>query len=258
MTALRSNRLALLAAATACLLALALALVFFYAPLDADQGFVQKIFYVHVPSAIVALCGFVAAGVMGALYLRSGNSRWDLRSYVAIHLSVIFGCVVLATGSIWARASWGHWWLWDEPVLVSFLVIFLLYCVYYPLRYSIDDRERQARAASVFAITAGAFVPVNFIAVRLAESFTHPRVLSQTGGNMPGEMRLTFLVALAAVALLYVTLCRLEIAAKTLSAQLSELRRALESAHVGALPGGPQARGSQAPSTPAASTGTGG
>ena len=104
---------------------------------------------------------------------------------------------MLVTGAIWAKASWGHWWVWDEPVLVSFLVVFLLYCVYYPLRFAIEDPERQARYSSVFAIAAGAFVPLNFTAVRLAEAYTHPRVLSQTGGSLPGEMRLTFLVALA-------------------------------------------------------------
>ena len=90
-------------------------------------------------------------------------------------------------------------------MLVSFLIVFLLYCCYQPLRFSIEDPERQARYASVFAITAGAFVPINFIAVRLAEAYTHPRVLSQTGGNLPGEMRLTFLVSLVAMALLFVT-----------------------------------------------------
>ena len=118
---------------------------------------------------------------------------------------------MLATGSIWARASWGHWWVWDEPVLVSFLVVFLLYCVYYPLRFSIEDPDRQARTSSVFAIAAGAFVPINFVAVRLAEAYTHPRVLSQTGGSLPGEMRLTFLVCIAAMALLFVTLWKLEL-----------------------------------------------
>jgi heme exporter protein C len=81
------------------------ALVFFYAPNDADQGFIQKIFYLHVPLAIVALCGFVAGGIYGILYLRRGNRADDLRSYVAIHLSLILGLGVLATGSIWAKAS---------------------------------------------------------------------------------------------------------------------------------------------------------
>jgi heme exporter protein C len=213
-----------LAWASAVTLTAAFALVFFYAPLDADQGFVQKIFYVHVPMAIVALCGFVAGGVMAIRHLRSGDRSWDMRSYVAIHLSIILGFGVLATGAIWAKASWGHWWVWDEPVLVSFLVVVLLYCVYYPLRFSIEDPDRQARYSSVFAIAAGAFVPLNFIAVRLAESYTHPRVLSQTGGSLPGEMRLTFLVALLGMALLFVTLWKLELTAKNASMRLKKLR----------------------------------
>jgi heme exporter protein C len=219
-----SKGLAPLAAATVVTITTAFALVFFYAPNDADQGFVQKIFYIHVPMAIVALCGFVAGGIFAIQHLRSGDRSWDMRSYVAIHLSIILGLAVLITGAIWAKASWGHWWLWDEPVLVSFLVVFLLYCVYYPLRFSIEEPERQARYSSVFAITAGAFVPLNFIAVRLAEKYTHPRVLSQTGGSMPGEMRLTFLVALVGVALLFVTLWKFELTAKHASMQLKRLR----------------------------------
>jgi heme exporter protein C len=210
--------------ATAVTITAALALVFFYAPLDADQGFVQKIFYVHVPMAIVALGGFVAGGVMAIKHLRSDDRSWDMRSYVAIHISIILGFGVLATGAIWAKASWGHWWVWDEPVLVSFLVVVLLYCVYYPLRFSIEDPDRQARYSSVFAIAAGAFVPLNFIAVRLAEAYTHPRVLSQTGGSLPGEMRLTFLVALLGMTLLFVTLWKLELTAKNASMQLKKLR----------------------------------
>jgi heme exporter protein C len=217
-----------LAAATVVALATAMALVFFYAPLDADQGFVQKIFYVHVPMAVVALCGFVAGGIMAIKHLRTGDRSWDLRSYVAIHMSIILGVGVLVTGAIWAKASWGHWWVWDEPVLVSFLVVFLLYCVYYPLRFAIEDPERQARYSSVFAIAAGAFVPLNFVAVRLAEAYTHPRVLSQTGGSLPGDMRLTFLVSLAAMALLFVTLWKLELTAKHASLQLKKLRRRLD------------------------------
>jgi heme exporter protein C len=223
-----SRGLVPLAVGTVVTLATAMALVFFYAPLDADQGFVQKIFYVHVPMAIVALGGFVAGGVMAIKHLRSGDPSWDLRSYVALHMSIILGVGVLATGAIWAKASWGHWWVWDEPVLVSFLVVFLLYCVYYPLRFSIEDPDRQARYSSVFAIAAGAFVPLNFVAVRLAEAYTHPRVLSQTGGSLPGDMRLTFLVSLLAMTLLFVTLWKLELTAKHAAMQLKKLRRRLD------------------------------
>lgn len=217
-----------LSIATVALLAIGFSLVFFYAPLDADQGFVQKIFYLHVPLAIVALLGFVAGGVFAILHLRGGESRWDAWSYVSIHISVIFGVAVLVTGAIWAKASWGHWWVWDEPTLVSFLIVFLMYATYYPFRYAIEDRERQARYASVFAVAAGAFVPLNFIAVRLAESLVHPRVFATTGGGLPGEMMLTFLACLAAVGLLWVTLVKFELTAKSASGQVKRLRRALD------------------------------
>ena len=208
-------------------LSAALALVFFYAPNDADQGFVQKIFYIHVPLAIVALLGFIAAGVMAIAHLRTDDSRWDVRSYVAIHLSLVFAVGALITGSIWARASWGHWWVWNEPTLVSFLIVFLLYATYQPLRFSIEDPERQSRYASVFAITAGAFVPLNFLAVRLAQAYTHPRVLGNIGNNLPAKMQLTFYVALLAIALLYLTLWKYEMTSKHASAQLRALKRLL-------------------------------
>jgi len=217
-----------LALVTAATLAAAMALVFFYAPIDADQGFVQKIFYIHVPLAIVALCGWIAGGIFGIQHLRSGDRRWDLRSYVAIHISLIFGVAVLATGAIWAKASWGHWWVWDEPTLVSFLIVFLLYCTYQPMRFSISDPEKQGRYASVFAITAGAFVPLNFLAVRLATPLVHPRVFTHVGGQLPGSMRLTWLVSLVAVALVFTTLCKLELTSKSASDQLRRLRRRLD------------------------------
>jgi heme exporter protein C len=208
---------------TAVTLCTALALVFFYAPLEADQGFLQKIFYVHVPLAIVTLCGFVFGGLLAIQYLRTRDERWDVRSYVAIHMSLIFGVGALITGSIWAKASWGHWWVWNEPTLVSFLIVMLLYATYQPLRFAIPDRERQSRYASVFAITAAAFVPMNFIAVRLAPAYVHPRVLSSTS-NLPASMGLTFVVSLVAVALLYLTLWRFEIHAKQARARLRTLR----------------------------------
>jgi heme exporter protein C len=169
----------------------------------------------------------MAGGVMAVMHLRTRDRRWDMRSYVAIHLSLILAVGVLITGAIWAKGSWGHWWVWDEPTLVSFLIVFLLYATYQPLRFSIEDPERQSRYASVFAIVAGAFVPLNFLAVRLAEALTHPRVLSTTGGAMPGEMRLTFYVSLIGMTLLFVTLWKYEMASKQTSAQLRALRRKL-------------------------------
>jgi heme exporter protein C len=201
-------------------------LAFFYAPVD-EEGFIQKIFYLHVPLAILALVGFMVAAVHSIRHLRTNDPVHDARSYVSIHISVIFGVAVLLTGALWAKGQWGVWWEWREPTLVSFLIIFLLYATYYPLRYSIEDRDRQARYASVFAITAGAFVPLNFLAVRAAEPFIHPRTFSSAGG-LPGEMLLAFLVCLAGAALLWTTLVAFELAAKRSSGDLRRLRRALQ------------------------------
>jgi heme exporter protein C len=215
-----------LSIATAVTLLTAFALAFYYAPMDAVEGMRQKIFYLHVPIAIVSLCGFVAGGIFAIQHLRTGERRYDMRSYVAIHQALIFGTATLLTGSIWARAAWGHWWLWDEPLLVSFLIIFLLYACYQPLRFAIEDPERQARYASVFAIVAGAFVPLNFAAVRLAQQKTHPRTLSSSH-NLPGSAWLVFFLALAGIALLFITLWRYEMAAKNVRGQIRKLRRRL-------------------------------
>ena len=173
-----------LAIATIVALATSLSLVFFYAPIDADQGFVQKIFYVHVPMAIVAMGGWIAGALMAIKHLRSGDSSWDVRSYVAIHLSIILGLGVLVTGSIWARASWGHWWVRDEPVLVSFLIVFLLYCVYYAalldrgsrapgaLLVGVRDHRGRLRAAQLHRRAAGGGVHTS--ACALADGGTCP------------------------------------------------------------------------------------
>ena len=244
-----------LAAATVVMTTAALALVFFYAPLEAEQGFLQKIFYVHVPLAIVALCGFVLGGIFAIAQLRTRRAVWDYRSYVAIHISLVFAVATLITGSIWAKGSWGHWWVWNEPTLVSFLIVFLLYATYQPLRFAIEDPERQARYASVFAVTAGAFVPLNFIAVRASTAYVHPRVLGSTS-NLPGPMALTFVVSLIAIALLFATLCSFELTMKRTRAQVRALRRRLLD-EVAASRAAPRSR-SAAPSLPATAPRAGG
>ena len=143
-----------LSAAAVSALGLAAALVFLSAPDDADQGLIQKIFYLHVPLAIVALGGFVAGGVFAVQYLRTRDRAWDLRSYVSIHLSLIFGVAVLVTGSLWARARGGTGGSGTSrrsfaPDRLPALRL------YQPLRFAIEDPERQARYAAVFAVVGG-------------------------------------------------------------------------------------------------------
>jgi heme exporter protein C len=106
------------------------------------------------------------------------------------------------------------------------LIVFLLFACYQPLRFSIEDPERQARYAAVFAIVGGAFVPLNFTAVRMAEALTHPRTFDSTG-NLPGQMAVTFVVALLGIAALFVTLCKYELASKHASMRLRSLKRRL-------------------------------
>ena len=123
----RSYRISLpsLAAVSLALVTAALVLVFFVAPNDADQGFSQRIFYFHVSIAITAYACFGAGAWKALLHLWKRDPRADLESYVAVHQGLIFGSLVLLTGSIWAKISWGHWWLWSENQLVLFLVLFL-------------------------------------------------------------------------------------------------------------------------------------
>jgi heme exporter protein C len=104
--------------------------------------------------------------------------------------------------------------------------VLLLFCCFQPLRFAIEDPERQARFAAVFALMGGAFTPVNFVAVRMASAFTHPRVFQVTGAQLPLSMGLTFLAALLAIGLLFVTLCRFELRAKTLRVRIRALEHA--------------------------------
>jgi heme exporter protein C len=224
---LYGTRMRAYAIATVIVLTGAFALAAFYAPIEADQGFSQKIFYVHVPLAIVTLCGFITGGIYAIRYLRSGDPMFDLKSYTAIHQSLIFCIGALITGSIWAKAAWGQFWVWDEPTLVSFLIVFLLYATYQPLRFSIEDPQKQARYASVFAIVAGAFVPLNFLAVRLADPLIHPRVLNTSGGSLPADMKVAFYASIIGMALLFITLFKYEMTTKHARAQMKALRRRL-------------------------------
>jgi len=142
----RSHRIHLpaLAVASLVLVTTALALVFFVAPNDQALGFSQRIFYFHVSVAFTAYLCFGAGAWKALVHLWKRDPRADLESYVAIHQGVIFGVLVLLTGSIWAKYSWGHWWLWSENQLVLFLVLFLFYAAYFMLRFSLEPGPQRA------------------------------------------------------------------------------------------------------------------
>ncbi|HEU5489547.1 MAG TPA: cytochrome c biogenesis protein [Gaiellaceae bacterium] len=217
-----------LAALAAGLMGLALVLALIVVAEDQDQGVSQRIFYIHVPIALTAYFCFGLGAWKALLLLWRGEERYDLESYVAIHQGTIFGALTLVTGSIWAKASWGHWWLWSEDQLVLFLVLFLFYCAYFMLRFSLEEGARRARSSAVYALFGVVLIPVSFLAIRLAENLIHPTVFTRDGPQMSGSMFATFCVAWAAVTLLAYVLYRVELAGKRLDADLRELREALQ------------------------------
>jgi heme exporter protein C len=226
-TSLRNNRLPALAALALTLMGAALALIFFYAPLDED-GLNQKIFYIHVPIAITAYACFGWGGWKALRHLWKRDERADLESYVAIHLGVIFGVLTLVTGSIWARYRWGHWWVWSEDQLVLFLVLFLFYCAYFMLRYSLPPGPQRENLSAVYALFGVVLIPVSVLAIRLSERFIHPVAFDRGGPNMAGSQFFTFCVAVAAMLALAAMLYNLELAGKRLDQRLRELREALQ------------------------------
>src|SRR6059036_4060764 len=209
---MKANRLPMLAGGTTILLGIALALIFFYAPTDADQGFSQRIFYFHVPIALTSYVCFGWGAWKALRYLRTGDDRADLESYVAVHQGVIFGALTLLTGSIWAKISWGVWWSWSENQLVLFLVLFLFYAAYFMLRYSVDPGPARANMCAVYALFGVVLIPVSFLAIRLSRSFIHPIVFTSHGPQMTGAQFVTFCVALLAMLSLLATLYRVELA----------------------------------------------
>ena len=205
----------------------ALALAFFYVPTDADQGFSQRIFYLHVPVALTAYACFGWGAWKALLHLWKRREGADLESYVAIHIGVIFGILTLATGSICARISWGKWWVWSEKQLVLFLVLFLFYSAYFMLRFSIEPGPQRANLCAVYALFGVVLIPISFLAIRLAQNFIHPVVFTRDGPQMAASQFATFCVCLAAMLALAATLYMVELTGKRLDEQLRELRELL-------------------------------
>src|SRR5437773_9285359 len=200
------NRLPALAALALGLMVAAIALIAYVAPVDADQGFSQKIFYFHVPVALTSYVMFGWGAWKALRHLWKRQAGADLESYVAIHLGVIFGAMTLVTGSIWAKISWGRWWTWGSDQLVLFLVLFLSYAAYFMLRFSVEPGPRRANLSAVYALFGVALIPVSFLAIRLSEDLVHPVVLTHdVGSKLTASQITTFLVCLAGMLALAAT-----------------------------------------------------
>jgi heme exporter protein C len=205
------------------LVPLCVVLAFAWAPLatigltgsgEVQYDFPQKVFYLHVPIALAAYLCFAAGAWNGLLYLLKEREDYDIRSYAGVHSGMVFGTLVLATGSIWARAAWGVWWQWQDRQLLVFLTLYLFYAAYFVLRFSIDSGRARARTSAVFSVLGVALVPLSFLAIRIADTLIHPIVLTGDENKLTGPMWGTFFVGVVGFAALAVWMLQLEVAAK--------------------------------------------
>lgn len=180
---------------TAASFAAALAMVVWYTPQEQTMGAVQKIFYLHLPTAINTFLACVTVCVASIGYLWQRESWWDDLAHAAAKVAVLLCSVVLLTGMIWGRAAWGTWWTWS-PRLTFSLVLWLLYVVYLMIRPSIDSPQRRALVSAVYGLVAFLDVPLVYLSVRLMPDI-HP-----TNVVLTQSMKLTLLAWFVPVTML--------------------------------------------------------
>lgn len=155
--------------------------VFFYAPLEAVMGWVQKVFYFHVAAGWTGMLGFLVSAVAGVLYLVKKDPRWDRIGFAGVEIGMVFMLICIVTGSIWARPIWNTWWTWD-PRLTTATIMELIYAAYLLLRQGVEEPDRRARFGAVYAIIGFISVPLTFLSIRIFRTI-HPVVI---GSNDPG------------------------------------------------------------------------
>jgi heme exporter protein C len=191
------------------------------APVDGQQGVVQKILYVHVPCAFAAYLGFAITAVAGALYLWKNQDRFDRVAAAGAEVGVLFCTLTVLTGPIWARATWGHWWAWDPRLTVT-LMLWLIYVAYLLLRGFTEGSVRTARFAAVYGIAGLMAVPLNYFAIDLfGGTGMHPENLER--GSLGAGMRwpLAIGVATGIAALVHLLLLRIDLGARRMLAAAS-------------------------------------
>lgn len=178
------------------------------APIDTMQGEIQKILYLHVPAAFASYAAFLTTAVAGAMYLWRERDEWDRLALCAAEVGVVFCTLVLVTGPIWAKGTWGRWWSWDPRLTVT-LLLWFIYLAYILLRSFTEGSERTARFAAVYGIVGLLAVPLNYLAIDLfGGRAVHPENLGR--GSLGEGMRAPFWtgVGTALLAFSFLTLLR--------------------------------------------------
>lgn len=182
---------------------LALVNVFVFTPIEASQGLVQKIFYIHVASALTMYCGFFIAFISGIFYLIERKTFWDQLCVSAVEVGFVFCSVVLSTGPLWAKPVWGVWWTWDPRLTTTFL-LWLIYAGFILARSYVENDAFKAKLSSIIAIVAFIDVPLIHYSVKLWRG-VHPSVISNKDG-LPTSMKTTLILTFFATILIFITL----------------------------------------------------
>jgi heme exporter protein C len=200
------------------------------APLDSVQGVIQKILYVHPPLAFAAYAGFALTALGGAFFLWRGDEAWDHLARAAAEVGVLFCTLVVVTGPIWAKGTWGRWWSWDLRLTIT-LLLWFVYLAYLLLRSFTEGNERAARFAAVYGIAGLAVIPLNYFALDLAGGRSmHPENLqrSNLGAGMGWPFALGALVCLVAFAHLLARRIEVEALRSALAERVARAPRGLE------------------------------
>ena len=223
----------IIAAITLPVMLVAIGMIFFYVPqMKGDAGGVLdssfKIFYFHLPIAMVAYLAFTVVFIASIIQLKRSSSKWDITAHSAAEVGVVFSFLVLVTGSIWAKATWGWYWIW-EPRLTTSLALFLVYLAYLMLRQALEEPEKRARLASVFGIVGFISVPLSFFSIRLWRS-AHPLMFGGSsyggsGGGLEGtSLQLTLMVNMLAFALLFISMLIFRMNNESIKEELEDAR----------------------------------
>lgn len=200
----------------------ALYLVFVYVPIEKEMGIVQKIFYLMVPVAWLALLSFLIVFTGSILYLVKREGKWDILAHSSAEVGIIFTTLALLTGAIWAKPVWGVWWTW-EPRLTATLVLWLIYLAYFLVRSFATEPSRGATFAAVIGIVGFIDIPIIILATTLWRGM-HPGPMIFRGGLTP-SMLLTLLVSLAAFTTLYFLLLMQRVSLKNDEIKIMRLKQ---------------------------------
>jgi heme exporter protein C len=197
---------AVFAALAAGVLVYAFWMIFFYAPTERTMGIVQRIFYVHVPSAWVAFLAFGIVALCSAGYLWLRDERLDAIAVSAAELGIVFTTAVLITGPLWGKIAWGTWWVW-EPRLTLTLLLWFIYLGFFMVRGAADNPQRGKRFGAVLGIVGAFNIPLIHMSVQWFRSL-HPQpvILRPEGPQADPEIVQTLLVSLLGFTLAFFAL----------------------------------------------------